>query len=152
MAWAAAVCLARGTASLGHAAGDAASYALGLAVAAQDGAPASLTAGDLISAITTAVNLGVLGVVFWLFVQGRLHSDSEIGRLTETIARMAADSERLVAERVRAEEQRDEALRVVRDQIAPALGSFVTTTTALLPLLQEVVRYRALPPRTGERY
>lgn len=32
---------------------------------------------ELLQYITTSVNFGVLGLVFWLFVGGRLHSDEE---------------------------------------------------------------------------
>jgi hypothetical protein len=88
---------------------------------------------ELLSLITAGLNLGVLGIVFWLFVGGHLHSDREVGRQDDELNRVLEDKRR-------AEEQRDEALRITHDEVVPILKSFVDTTTALIPLLQELVR------------
>jgi hypothetical protein len=95
----------------------------------------AISGGEIVQAATTALNLGVLGLVFWLLIQGRLHTDSENDRL-------AAELDRAVAEKNKAEEQLSEALRFARDELAPLLGQFTNATGALLPVLQQLV-YRA---------
>jgi len=94
-----------------------------------------LTGADIVQYVITAVNLGVLGIVFWLFVQGKIHSDSELSRLT-------AENARLVAEKTHAEQMRDDLERIARDDLIPLLTSFTATSSALLPLLQDLVRQR----------
>jgi hypothetical protein len=111
--------------------------------AAQGGQP--LSGADIVQYVITAVNLGVLGIVFWLFVQGKIHSDSEIGRLT-------TENTRLIAEKAKSEDQRDEALKVAREDIVPLLTSFTATTSALLPLLQDLVRRQEERRGDGEGY
>jgi hypothetical protein len=37
---------------------------------------------DIVQLVTSALNLGVLAVVFWLFVGGKLHASSELDRVT----------------------------------------------------------------------
>lgn len=51
---------------------------------------------EILSLALQGVNLGVLGVVFWLFVGGKLHSDSEFTRVVED-----RDTERTAHERTR---------------------------------------------------
>lgn len=93
------------------------------------------SAADLFQIILGALNVGVCGLVAWLFIAGRIHSDSEIGRVTEALKRAEERA-------ARAEQQRDEALTVATTQIAPILGNFVSTSQALIPLLQDLVRQR----------
>jgi hypothetical protein len=109
--------------------------------------PTSLTPVD--SATSTIVgyitSFGVLGIVALAFAFGWLKSGrtSERDRATlraEARSDLEAELARVIAEKKQAEEQRDEALKVARDQVVPILGSFTSTTAALIPLLQEVVR------------
>lgn len=62
-------------------------------------------------------------------------------------ADLLAERDRLIREKDRAEEERDEALRIARDQMVPLLSSFVATTSTLVPLLQEIVLAREPPSR-----
>lgn len=98
------------------------------------GQAAELPSGEIIQAATTALNLGVLGLVFWLLIQGRLHTDSENDRLVAELARA-------VTEKDKAEAQLSEALRFARDDLAPMLLAFNASVSALLPILQELVRH-----------
>jgi citrate synthase len=105
----------------------------------------AISGGEIIQAATTALNLGVLGLVFWLLIQGRLHTDSENDRLV-------AELNRAVAEKDKAEEQLSEALRFARDDLAPMLLAFNASVSALLPILQELVRHDDRPaPRRRSR-
>lgn len=106
-----------------------------LSVIASASTASTLSGSDIVQVILSAVNLGVLGIVFWLFIQGHLHTDSEVDRL-------GAENARLVEEKHAAEQQRDEAMKLAQSQIVPLLSSFVGTTSALLPLLQDLVAMR----------
>jgi len=88
-------------------------------------APETVNAGEIFQLITSALNLGVLGVVFWLFINGRLHSSDELEHEREA--------------RQKAEQQRDDALEFTRDQVTPLLSDFVHATGSLLPILQALV-------------
>lgn len=88
-------------------------------------APETVNTGEIFQFITSALNLGVLGVVFWLFINGRLHSSGEL--------------DREVAARQKAEGELAEALKFTRDQVTPLLSDFVHATSALLPILQGLV-------------
>jgi hypothetical protein len=87
---------------------------------------------ELFQVVLGALNVGVCGLVAWLFIAGRLHSDSEVGRLV-------AERERLVADKAKAEAQRDEALRTAQEKLVPLLTNFVSVTSVLIPLLQQAV-------------
>lgn len=98
------------------------------------------------------VGFGPLGIIAlamaWLIFKGwRLMSPSGEAAITASArAQARADLEnelaRTLAEKAKAEDQRDDALKVAREQIAPLLIQFNGTVTALLPLLQELVRRR----------
>lgn len=142
MTWAAPICLAGRLGPLPAMAGD----VIGYVVTAASEAVPSLTASDIIQFGISAVNLGVLGIVFWLFIKGHLHNDSEVERLREEIARIGAD-------KAKVEDQLAEERRLVRD-LVPILATFNTTTATLLPILQAVVQREetiARRPRGGGR-
>jgi hypothetical protein len=103
-----------------------------LLAAANPGGSLPTSGTDLLQTALAVVNAGVLGLVFFLFLTGRLHSDSEVGRLT-------SENNRLVTEKREAEERRDEALRVANEKLVPLLVNFVNVTSVLIPLLQQVV-------------
>ena len=106
-------------------------------LAAEAATASTLSSGEILQTILSAVNLGVLGVVFWLFIRGQLHSSDEMDHEREA--------------RQKAEEQRDEALRFNRDQVAPLLSDFVHATGSLLPILQGLVTRLELGGREDSR-
>lgn len=107
------------------------------------GNPTSLTPVD---AATTSIlgyvsGFGILGylvlaLVFRWLVPGRT---AERDR-AQARADLEAELGRVLAEKKHVEEQRDDALKFARDDLVPLLTSFTATTSALIPLLQEVVR------------
>lgn len=123
------------------------------------GPPASVTPIDsgADSIVGYILSYGVLGVVFlalaWLMFKGwrlvprdyeaRIRADAR----TEARADLAAERDRVLAEKRQAEEQRDEALAFARDQLTPLLISFTSSTQALMPLLQNLVGQRDPPQR-----
>lgn len=126
-----------------------------LAMGVSDGTP-SLDAAPG-SIVSYALQYGVLGVFALamaglLFKRWRLISPSEEVRIREESRkegradllaqreRDLAEIARLLALAERLGQQRDEALEVARDQIAPLLSQFTATTGALVPILQEIIR------------
>ena len=79
----------------------------------------------------TWVNFGVLGAFFVAWMAGRLPSKSDITRLEK-------DKARLIGERDKADEQRDLMAATFQRELLPVLTKFLTTTEALLPLLQRM--------------
>lgn len=93
------------------------------------------------SIVTYILNFGVLGVAAVALAFGWLVPKSTVTRArAEARADLEKENARLIAEKEKAEEQRDEALRVAQTELVPLLSSFTATTGALIPLLQEVVR------------
>ena len=83
--------------------------------------------------ITPYLNYGVLGAVFVAILFGWIWAKPAVDRLRE-------ERDRLIAEKTKAEEQRDAAIAIAQDKIVPLLTSFVSTSQTLIPLLQEIVR------------
>lgn len=98
--------------------------------------PIGSATGDI---ITYILGYGVLGVATVLFVFRVIVPAKAIDTAR---ADLVKENERLIAEKTRAEEQRDAALQIAQTQIVPLLASFTATTTALLPLLQDLVSMR----------
>jgi hypothetical protein len=65
--------------------------------------------------------------------EGRADLIAERDRI---ITDRTAERDRLVAEKREAERERDDALRVTRDQLIPLLINFTAATQSLLPILQ----------------
>jgi hypothetical protein len=112
-----------------------------LALLAADGPPVSPVDSAANSVVVYWLSFGAIAVIafieFWLYVwPGKLTRQSK----AEARADLLKELERLLADNIKLAEQRDEALRVARDQIAPLLYSFNATTGALLPVLQDLVR------------
>lgn len=102
--------------------------------------PVGAAASDI---VTYVLGYGVLGVAVVLFVLRIIVPRSVVDEAREQARRdLVKENERLIAEKVKAEEQRDEALKVARDQLVPLLLSFTAATNSLLPLLQDVVNTR----------
>lgn len=92
----------------------------------------------------TWVNFGVLGLVVLGFLTGRICT----GR----------DRDQLRGERDKAYAQRDAMAEVLQERLLPVVSEFITTTRALLPVLQEVRRLQefidkanAPPGQGGQR-
>ena len=108
-----------------------------------------ITGTEIIQVITTASAATVFALVFWLLVNGRLHTSSETDRLAEENKRTAAEAARaveaaradLLRENERILAERDAAIAASRE-LVPILSSFVATSQSLIPLLQELVRNR----------
>ena len=100
--------------------------------------------GSAASAIIAQIlGYGVVGCVALAFAFGWIKPASSIREVREQArADLKTELDRTIAEKQRAEEQRDEALRVARDQIVPILTSFTASAGSLIPLLQELVARR----------
>jgi hypothetical protein len=95
------------------------------------------------SLISYILGYGVVGIVALAFAFRFIVPKGAVEAAVQTArADLVAELERLRAEKTKAEEQRDEALKIAQVQIVPLLTTFSATTTALLPLLQELVARR----------
>jgi hypothetical protein len=101
-------------------------------------APIDSATGSIVGYI---LNYGVLGVVALALAFRFLVPRSAIEEARDQ-ARGDLEKElgRVLAEKTRIEEERDEALKVAQVQLVPLLVQFTATTSALIPLLQELVR------------
>lgn len=100
--------------------------------------PLGTATGDIVSYI---LGYGVLGIgavllVLRIIVPGKSVNEAvERGR-----ADLVTENTRLIAEKTQAEKQRDEALKIATDQVVPLLVQFNASVSALLPILQGIVR------------
>jgi hypothetical protein len=101
--------------------------------------PIGTATGDI---VTYILSFGPLGIVALALAFRYLVPK---GTVEAARADLLNELERVRAEKTKAEEQRDEALRIAQTQLVPLLTSFTATASALLPLLQELVRYREDP-------
>lgn len=119
--------------------------------------PLDSATDSLIGEVCSYGLLGILTVtVCFLWYRGwRLvppDFESKIADAARMNARadLIAERDRVIAEKQQAEDQRDEALTVARDQVAPMLSSFIATTSALIPILQEIIREQPRRRRGGD--
>jgi len=134
--------------------------AAGAAIISQ-GPGASLTPADSASSsvVGYVLGFGPLGIVAlamaWLLYKGwRLvppgfESSVRDAARADARADLIAERDRILTEKQAVEDQRDDALTIARDQIAPLLSQFVGTTSALVPLLQEIIRDSPARRRRG---
>jgi hypothetical protein len=95
------------------------------------------------SLVDYVLGYGVLGVAVVLFTLRIIVPRSAVDEAkAQARADLLDENRRLIEEKRRAEEQRDEALRVARDQMVPLLSQFTAATSSLMPILQELVRDR----------
>jgi hypothetical protein len=97
-----------------------------------------LAEGDFADPLTW-INFGALGLILLGLLTGWLWTKPSVDKLT-------AEKDRAVAERERADAQRDAMAQVLQDKLLPVVGDFVSTTRALLPILQEIQQLQALAP------
>lgn len=111
---------------------------------------ASVTPVDQATGSVTGyiIGYGPLGIIAlamaWLMFRGwRLTSPGREAEIRESgRADLLKELERSLTDKRQSDEQRDDAMRFAVDQLVPLLTSFTATTTALIPLLQELVRYQ----------
>lgn len=84
------------------------------------------------SELAPYLNYGVLGLLVLGIVTGWLWAKPSVDRLL-------AERDRLIAEKEKAEQQRDAAINIAQERIVPLLTTFVSTTQTLIPLLQEII-------------
>lgn len=102
--------------------------------------PVGSATGDVVTYILGFGPLGI-GVVLYtmrVIVPGKAVEDARQQARTDLLK----ENERIIAEKLKAEEQRDAAMKIAQEQLVPLLGSFVATSQSLIPLLQELVRKR----------
>lgn len=98
---------------------------------------------------TAYVNFGVLGLVVVSLITGWLWTRPSVDRLNE-------EKQRAIADKDKAEAQRDAMAQVLQDRLLPVVGDFITTTKALMPILQEIQQLQQMIPllhemaRTGD--
>jgi hypothetical protein len=87
----------------------------------------------------TWINFGALGLVLLGLITGWLWTKPSVDRLT-------AEKDRAVREREKADAQRDAMAQVLQDRLLPVVGDFITTTRALLPVLQDIQQLHQMMP------
>ena len=113
---------------------------LSFALLATSVTPLGAATGDIVSYV---LGYGVLGVgavllVLRVIVPGKSVDEAvERGRTD-----LVTENQRLIADNARLISERDAALKIAQEQVVPLLTSFVGTTSALLPLLQDLVAMR----------
>lgn len=116
--------------------------------------PASAVTGDVLSYLLGygPVGLGLVALCWLLYRGWGLYSPSRLKAEKDACrADLEAQVSRLIAERDKAQQQRDEALRAAGDQLAPLMIAFTGATNSLIPLLQELVRTREVRGGRGGR-
>jgi len=99
----------------------------------------SLAASTDFGDITSFVNFGVLGLVVLCLVTGWLWTKPSVDRLEK-------ERDRAIAEREKAEAQRDAMAQVLQERLLPVVGDFITTTRSLLPILQQLQQLQQMIP------
>lgn len=104
------------------------------------------------AAVSVVLGYGVLGIVTlvfaWLFYRGwRLAPPDRESALAEKVraearADLLDERARVLAEKTRTEQERDDAQQFTRAQLIPLLVNFTNATSALIPLLQDLVKHR----------
>lgn len=96
-------------------------------------------AGDPLGDISTFVNFGVLGLVVLSLLTGWLWTKPSVDRLEK-------ERDRAIAEREKAEAQRDAMAQVLQERLLPVVGDFINTTRSLLPILQQLQQLQQMIP------
>lgn len=99
----------------------------------------SLATSTDLGDITSWVNFGVLGLVVLSLITGWLWTKPSVDRLEK-------ERDRAIAEREKAEAQRDAMAQVLQERLLPVVGDFITTTKSLLPILQQLQQLQQMIP------
>jgi hypothetical protein len=122
---------------------------LPISLIAESVTPLGSAAGDITSYI---LGYGVLGVAAVLLVLRVIVPGKSVDEAVQRgRADLVAENQRLIAENARLISERDAALKIAQEQVVPLLTSFVGTTSALLPLLQDLVAMREVLGRDSRR-
>lgn len=98
-----------------------------------------LASADPLGDIAAYVNFGVLGLVVLSLLTGWLWTKPSVDRLEK-------ERDRAIAEREKAEAQRDAMAQVLQDRLLPVVGDFINTTKSLLPILQQLQQLQQMIP------
>lgn len=85
------------------------------------------------------MNFGVLGLVVLSLITGWLWTKPSVDRLEK-------ERDRAIAEREKAEAQRDAMAQVLQERLLPVVGDFINTTRSLLPILQQLQQLQQMIP------
>lgn len=96
-----------------------------------------------ITDVTTWVNFGVLGLVVLSLITGWLWTKPSVDKLQD-------EKDRAVKERERSDAQRDAMAQVLQEKLLPVVGDFITTTKALMPVLQQLQQLQQMIPLLQE--
>lgn len=91
----------------------------------------------------TWINFGVLGLLFVAAILGFIYFKPSVEKMLE-------ERDRLIKERDKMADQRDAMSSVLQEKLLPIVSDFVSTTRALLPVLQEIQHLQALTPMLQE--
>ena len=107
--------------------------------------PVDAATGSITGYILGYGPIGIFAAAMaWLSFKGwRLLSPAREAEIRDAAraegrADLLKELDRVLAEKKHAEEERDDALRIARDQLVPVLFAFNASTSALLPILQEM--------------
>jgi hypothetical protein len=95
--------------------------------------------GGTLTDVTTWVNFGVLGLVFLAIVTGWIWAKPSVDKLIE-------ERDRAIKEREKADAQRDAMAQVLQEKLLPVVGDFISTTRALMPVLQQIQALQQMIP------
>lgn len=84
-----------------------------------------------IDSVTTWVNFGVLGLVVLSLITGWLWTKPSVDKISE-------ERDRVIKEREKSDAQRDAMAQVLQEKLLPVIGDFISTTRALMPVLQQL--------------
>lgn len=63
-----------------------------------------------------------------------------------SVDRLEQERDRAIAEREKAEAQRDAMAQVLQERLLPVVGDFISTTRSLLPILQQLQQLQQMIP------
>lgn len=89
--------------------------------------------------VTTWVNFGVLGLVVVGLLTGYFWTKPAVDKIIE-------ERDRAIEERKKSDAQRDAMAQVLQEKLLPVVGDFITTTRALMPVLQQFQQLQQMIP------
>jgi 1-deoxy-D-xylulose 5-phosphate reductoisomerase len=96
-----------------------------------------------VDVLAPILNYGILGVVVVALFTGLLWTKPSVDKLQQ-------DKERALADKEKAEAQRDAMAAVLQDKLLPVISEFIATTRTLLPVLQQLQVLQQLLPTLQE--
>lgn len=102
--------------------------------------PVDAATGSIVGYV---LGFGPIGIIALAFAFRFIVPKSAVDEAKDQARRdLVEENKRLIEEKSKAEEARDDALKIAQTQIVPLLVTFNATVSALLPLLQELVSRR----------